>query len=100
MNIKNASKKPYIPGRIEYVITRKGEKQPLIESGMVPIHMKHNNTHPFGKTPHYLIQRMRDREKRHRQLRDLGDIEALPKCRYVTRQERDELLNVCVYVFL
>lgn len=50
-------------------------------------------TKTFGKTPGYLKKQMRKWETQAQRLKDFSGIDQ-PICRYITREERDELLEV------
>lgn len=53
----------------------------------------------FGKTPKYLKRFMQSRERVMQLKKDITVTESnKPKCRYITKEERDELLNVGSWV--
>lgn len=56
-------------------------------------------TKTFGKTPEYLKRQMRKWETQAQRLKDFSGIDQ-PICRYITREERDELLEVCKHTLL
>lgn len=88
-NIKQVlESKPREPEQ-RVVIDRYGERKEL-SRGLEP---RYINSKVFGKTPPYLVNFI-NIKKRQKQLQK--DAEALkqPKCRYITREEREQLLAV------
>lgn len=88
LNIKKTvEKKPKIPEQ-KVAVSCKGDLRPLRREGdPIYIYSKH-----YGKTPPYLKYYIQNSHKEHRMKRDILDVEQ-PKCRYVTREEREKLLE-------
>lgn len=77
----------------KYVDTRNGDKHVFETSGLKLMHVNNINE-SFGVPPKYLLKRMRASERAKMKEKDKEDRELLPKCRYLTRQERQDLLDV------
>lgn len=95
-NIKYVlSKKPKEPEK-RVVIDRYGESKEL-SRGLEPIHI-YSST--FGRTPRYLQQLIKTKERDLQLKKDIYGTEQ-PKCRYITREERENLLAVdtCMLLF-
>ncbi|XP_044256133.1 enkurin [Tribolium madens] len=93
--------KNFISANIKTVLTMKakepepkvvlephGESKRLTD-GLEPIYIKSS---AFGKTPEYLQSLIKKREKLHQMQKDARGVEK-PKCRYIRRDEREELLQ-------
>ncbi|KAK9877886.1 hypothetical protein WA026_020112 [Henosepilachna vigintioctopunctata] len=79
--------KPSIPEK-KVVFNHKGDSRPLIrENDPVYIYSKY-----YGKTPPYLQCYIENHHKEHLMKRDTEGVEQ-PKCRYVTRESREKLLE-------
>lgn len=76
--------------RPRFVDTIRGDVQDLRNSGMMPTYVYQKN---FGKLPKYLIKRIRDAALQAEMFRD-SQVRKQPLCRYVTQEERGELLGV------
>ncbi|EFA13369.2 hypothetical protein TcasGA2_TC000155 [Tribolium castaneum] len=88
-NIKTVLKmKPKEP-EPRVVLEPHGESKRLID-GLEPIYIKSS---AFGKTPGYLQSLIKKREKLHQMQKDARGVEK-PKCRYIRRDEREELLEL------
>lgn len=61
-----------------------------IRAGFEPQHL---NAEVLGKTPQYLRRFIKQREHNKQVVKDASRLEKL-KCRYITREEKDELLAV------
>lgn len=85
--VKSAPVRP-IP---RYVDTKTGDFHDLKRSGCMPYYVF---SPKFGKLPKYLIKRIRDAATEEQQFRD-AEVRKQPLCRYVTQEERSELLGVC-----
>lgn len=85
--VKSAPMRP-VP---RYVDTRTGDFHDLKRSGCMPCYV---HTPKFGKLPKYLIKRIRDAAAQEELFRD-EEVRKQPLCRYVTQEERAELLGVC-----
>lgn len=73
-----------------YVDTKKGDFHDLKSSGLMPVYIYQEK---YGKLPKYLVKRMKDL----RNLREMykeEDARKQPLCRYITQEERTELLGV------
>lgn len=89
INVKNAiTMPPKIPKR-RTVIERFGEAK-LLEQGLEP---KYISSKLFGRTPNYLKKEIKIREKLLQTQKDIIGVNQ-PKCRYITRDEREKLLEV------
>ena len=78
-----------------FVDTKNGDFHDLKKSGLVPMYIYQPK---FGNLPKYLIRRIRDAAKQEENLRD-QEVRQQPLCRYVTQEERAELLGVFIMVF-
>lgn len=74
-----------------FVDTKNGDKNMVEGSGLMPMHVFSTK---FGKIPPYLVKRMRDAANQENVLRD-EQARVQPKYRYITQEERGELLCVC-----
>lgn len=85
--VKNLKPPVQVP---KIVDTRNGSSK-KVDSSMDPhyIHLK-----DFGKRPHYLLQRVRKHKQLLQAVQDERTLKDLPNCRYVTQQERQDILNV------
>lgn len=83
-NLKPPEQEPKI------VDTRTGTTK-KVNTSMDPhyIHLKN-----FGKCPHYLLQRIQKHKQLLQTIQDKESLKDLPNCRYITRQERQDILNV------
>lgn len=72
------------------VIDERGTTVPL-KSSMEPIYIRLNK---FGKTPKYLERFMQEKEKEYQIKKDASGLSAQPLCKYITRDEREQLLKV------
>lgn len=90
--IKSAPVRP-IP---RYVDTRNGDSHDLKRSGCMPHYLYGSS---FGKLPKYLIKRIRDTANEEQMFRD-AEVRKQPLCRYVTQEERSELLGVRYYIYI
>lgn len=89
-NIRSAMMlKPRRPSA-RYVDTRKGDFHELERSGLHPLYVYKPD---FGKPPKYLTCRMKEISLREEKRR-AEEIKRQPKYRYITRDERSELLRV------
>lgn len=87
-NIKNISNmKPKEPEQ-RVVIDRIGTSKPL-KPGLEPIFIRSSH---FGKAPRYLLNIINSDKKKYLTIKDESGIQK-PKCRYITREERAELLK-------
>lgn len=73
-----------------YVDSRWGDTHDLKPSGLMPTYVYQKN---YGKLPKYLINRIHDAALQEEQFRD-SQVRRQPLCRYVTQEERGELLGV------
>lgn len=71
------------------VIDHRGKTKRLID-GLEPVYIKSSN---FGKTPKYLKQFIKKRQQLYQMQKDATGVEK-PKCRYIRKDEREELLMV------
>lgn len=95
-NILEVKNVIFRPPEAKYADTRYGTTYPLEDSGFK---LKYSvDKEKFGRPPNYLLKRMRSKEFHEKMGQDISEIESLPKCRYITRQERDALLNVSLFV--
>lgn len=78
--------------RPRYVDTKHGDSHDLKQSGLQPMYVYQPT---FGKLPNYLIKRIRDAALSEEMFRD-AQVRKQPLCRYVTQEERAELLGVSV----
>lgn len=93
-NIKTVLKmKPKEP-EPRVVLEAHGESKRL-RDGLEPIYIK---TSSFGKTPDYLQAMIKNREKLHQMQKDATGVEK-PKCHYIRRDEREQLLEVRNFLF-
>lgn len=76
--------------RPRYVDSNRGDAHDLKKSGLMPTYVYQAN---FGKLPKYLIKRIRDAALQEEMFRD-AQVRKQPLCRYVTQEERAELLGV------
>lgn len=76
-----------------FVDTRNGDFHDLRKSGLMPVYIYQPK---FGKLPKYLIKRIRDVAAQEQFFRD-EESRKQPLCRYVTQEERMELIGVCVH---
>lgn len=78
------------------VVDKNGNKQPL-KAGLEPIYIK---LHKFGRTPKYLVRFLQIKEKEYQMKKDARGVQQ-PLCRYITRDERKQLLqvryNICLF---
>lgn len=83
------------PKRAEprYVDTKNGAYHDLRKSGLMPAYVYQPK---FGKLPKYLINRIREVERQEEMYRDEEAGSNQPLCRYVTQEERTELLGVII----
>lgn len=72
------------------VVDEKGTVVPL-KAAMEPIYIKLSK---FGRTPKYLKRFLEEREKEYQMKKDASRRLAQPLCKYITRDEREKLLNV------
>lgn len=72
------------------VVDEKGTTVP-IKSAMEPIYIKLPR---FGKTPKYLERFIQEKEKEYQIKKDASGLSAQPLCKYITRDEREQLLQV------
>ncbi|XP_068918384.1 enkurin [Tenebrio molitor] len=87
-NIKTVlTMKPKEPEQ-RVVLEPRGETKRLSD-GLEPIYIKSD---AFGKTPSYLQAFIKNREKLHQMRKDATGVEK-PKCRYIRRDEREQLLE-------
>lgn len=63
----------------------------LLQSPMQPVYVKF---HKFGKTPKYLVRFLEEKEREYQIKKDASGLSAQPICKYITRDEREQLLNV------
>lgn len=91
-NGKVASGKRAVFYRPRFVDTKHGATHDLKYSGLQPVYVYQPT---FGKLPNYLIKRIRDAALRDEMVRD-AQVRKQPLCRYVTQEERAELLGVSV----
>lgn len=73
-----------------YVDSCRGDTHDLKRSGLQPTYVYQVN---YGKLPKYLIKRIHDAALQEEQFRD-SQVRRQPLCRYVTQEERGELLGV------
>lgn len=73
-----------------YVDTHWGDTHDLKSSGLMPTYVYQKN---YGKLPKYLIKRIHEAALQEEQFRD-AQVRRQPLCRYVTQEERGELLGV------
>lgn len=76
--------------RPRYVDSNRGDTHDLKRSGLMPTYVYQAD---FGKLPKYLIKRIRDAALQEEMFRD-AQVRKQPLCRYVTQEERAELLGV------
>ncbi|XP_031346111.1 enkurin [Photinus pyralis] len=87
-NIKNAVHlKPKAP--VERVVINCHGDSKKIAAGMEPVYIYEEG---FGKVPQYLRAIIQKRERHVQFQKDVADVEQ-PKCRYVTKEQRAELLK-------
>lgn len=94
-NIKrvvSAAPKKFTP---RFTDTRHGVLHDLKRSGLMPVYIYQPK---FGKLPPYLIKRMREMQILQEQLKDV-ETQEKPLCRYITQEERAELLGVTLLTF-
>lgn len=72
-----------------YVDTRKGDFHEVHGSGMLPTYIYQSK---FGKVPNYLLRRIKEISAEEEKARQ-EEIKRQPKCRFVTRDERNEILD-------
>lgn len=96
-NIETISK--MTPKRTEprYVDTKKGDYHDLRKSGLMPAYIYQPK---FGKLPKYLINRIREVGRQEEMYRDEVAGSNQPLCRYVTQEERAELLGVIAFIYI
>ncbi|KAJ8985116.1 hypothetical protein NQ317_012766 [Molorchus minor] len=82
--VKEMKPKEPIP---KLVIDRTGTKKPL-SGGLEPVFIM---SEEFGKPPHYLLRFVKKHNKQKYLEKDTEGLEK-PKCRYITKEERDQLL--------
>lgn len=75
------------------VLNRFGESKPLT-AGLEPIYIKADL---LGKTPPYLKEFIKQSEKLHQMKREASGVEK-PKCQYITRDQREQLLMVLFFM--
>lgn len=78
-----------------YVDRRFGDFHDLKRSGLMPSYVYQAK---FGKLPAYLIKRIRDAAAQEELFRD-EQVRKQPLCRYVTQEERAELLGVYINIY-
>lgn len=89
-NIKSAvAQKPRRPSA-RYVDTRNGDFHDLLKSGLRPIYVYKPN---FGKSPKYLMHRLKELALYDERMR-AEELKKQPKYRYITQDERNEILRV------
>lgn len=89
-NIEAAVKSAPVRQLPRYVDTKNGDFHDLKKSGLMPLYVYQPK---FGKLPKYLIKRIRDAAAQEELFRD-EEVRKQPLCRYVTQEERAELLGV------
>lgn len=91
VNIKNVCN--MMPKRTapRFVDTKTGDFHDLRKSGLMPAYIYQPK---FGKLPTYLINRIREAGRQEEMYRDQVAGSNQPLCRYVTQEERSELLGV------
>lgn len=91
-NVLNVKKIEFTEPEPKYVDTRDGSRHYLEDSGYK---LKYSiNKGKYGLLPKYLVKRMVVQQLCDKAEQDDTEIVNLPKCRYITRQEREELLQV------
>lgn len=78
-----------------YVDSRTGDTHDLKPSGLMPTYVYQEN---YGKLPKYLIKRIHEAALQEEHFRD-AQVRRQPLCRYVTQEERAELLGVTQFQF-
>lgn len=94
-NIKTMSKMSAKEPTPKIVVDEKGTTVPL-KSPMELVYIK---LPKFGKTPKYLERFIQEKEKEYQQRKDASGRSAQPLCKYITRDEREQLLKVKIYLF-
>lgn len=92
-NVINAKQKKPITPEPKFVDTRTGTRQRVENSGLEPHYVYSKK---FGKPPNYLLRHVENKNKTMQAIKDKEDINTLSKCHYITRQERQNLLNVII----
>lgn len=82
------SMKPKEPEQ-KVVLNRYGESTPL-KRGLEPIYIK---TEVYGRTPKYLNRFIRMQQQKYQIQKDFSGVEQ-PRCRYITSEEREKLMQV------
>lgn len=77
-----------------YVDSCRGDTHDLKRSGLMPTYVYHEN---YGKLPKYLIKRIHEAALYEERYRD-AQVRRQPLCRYVTQEERGELLGVSLAI--
>lgn len=90
LNIKTISKMPAKEPTPKLVTDEKGTTV-LLKHSMEPIYIKLPR---FGKTPKYLERFMQEKEREYQIKKDSSGLSAQPLCKYITRDEREQLLKV------
>lgn len=75
-----------------YIDTRIGDRHDVVKSGLMPTHVYQPK---FGKLPKYLMKRIRDAAQQAELHRD-EEARKQPLCRYLTQEERSDLLGVSI----
>jgi len=78
-----------------YADTKNGDFHDLEKSGLMPIYIYQPK---FGKLPSYLIKRIRDAAIQ-QEMREDDAARKQPLCRYITQEERAELLGVFITIY-
>lgn len=88
--VKNMKAKEAIP---KVVIDSSGTTK-LLSHGLEPVYIKSTE---YAKTPEYLKKFRKMRERKEQIMKEVVKLEQ-KKCHYITKDERDELLNVCCFL--